>query len=288
MIRGNQNSAITSGAPDLKVLDGIASWCGGLHGSMALNEALGALANGFGAAAAAISRNRESEDRSRIAAIFDENSDAEAPELRRAFSHDVLGSYYAQAEVGSVWFLHERKDDPDWVESQTLNNWCQVREIEEIIVVSLSRVHQQRDFVEFHMGKALGRSDILEFKAIAPTIVRSWAGRKPGLVTQSQMDDRMVRARASAKANKMKWNAPILGMSNPAKLSRAEFRVCLLLSRGLSVQGIMEELRLTESTIRSHLRSIYSKTETSGHSELFYRILSSGTEPVEAASFAAH
>ena len=36
-------------------------------------------------------------------------------------------------------------------------------------------------------------------------------------------------------AFRLKDDAPILGMSNPAKLSRAEFRVCILLARGLSV-----------------------------------------------------
>ncbi len=64
-------------------------------------------------------------------------------------------------------------------------------------------------------------------------------------------------------------------MSNPANLSRAEFRVCLLLSHGLSVKGVTDELRLSEATVRSHLRSVYSKTETTGHAELLYRILSS-------------
>ena len=51
--------------------------------------------------------------------------------------------------------------------------------------------------------------------------------------------------------------------------------MCILLARGLSVKGVTEELGLTESTVRSHLRSIYSKTEVSGLPELLYRILSS-------------
>ena len=77
---------------------------------------------------------------------------------------------------------------------------------------------------------------------------------------------------------RIKPDEPILGTSNPARLSRAEFRVCLLLSRGLSVKGVTVELGLSEATIRSHLRSIYSKTQTSGLAELVYRILSNGTD----------
>ncbi len=63
-------------------------------------------------------------------------------------------------------------------------------------------------------------------------------------------------------------------MSNPAGLSRAEFRVCLLLSRGLSVKAVSEELGLSDNTVRSHLRTIYSKTETASLPELIYLIMS--------------
>ena len=46
----------------------------------------------------------------------------------------------------------------------------------------------------------------------------------------------------------------------------------------LSVKAVTDELGLTESTVRSHLRSIYSKTETSGLAELVYRILAAPSE----------
>ena len=111
-----------------------------------------------------------------------------------------------------------------------------------------------------------------------PTLVRAWSGRKRGLVTQVQMDERIQRARANAEAQKIKPEEAILGVSNPANLSRAEFRVCLLLSRGLSVKGVTDELGLSEATVRSHLRSIYAKTDTSGLPELVYRLLSGGQE----------
>ncbi|MEP0563848.1 MAG: helix-turn-helix transcriptional regulator, partial [Paracoccaceae bacterium] len=63
-------------------------------------------------------------------------------------------------------------------------------------------------------------------------------------------------------------------MANPANLSRAEFRVCLMLSKGLPVKGVVQELGTTEATVRSHLRSIYSKTNVHGMAELLYLILS--------------
>lgn len=272
------------GGPDLRILDGIAGWCGGLHGSMGLQDALKSLASGFDAEAAALARHLGNEERPRAAALWDAvQGDSDRPDLRRPFCPDVLGYLYNRARAATVWFMSEHLDDPAWECTPTLSNWRLSRGVEEIVVLSLAVTPRQHDYLEFHFTRPLARSEKLEFETLAPTIVRSWSGRKTGLVTQAQMDERMVRARAAAEAGKMTWNAPILGTSNPAGLSRAEFRVCLLLSRGLSVKAVTDELGLSEATVRTHLRSIYSKTETSGIAELLYRILSSGSDAAEAA-----
>jgi DNA-binding CsgD family transcriptional regulator len=63
-------------------------------------------------------------------------------------------------------------------------------------------------------------------------------------------------------------------MDNPAKLSRAEYRVCILLAKGLSNERLLAELDVSYSTLRTHLRSIYAKTETSSRSELLYHLIS--------------
>ncbi len=265
--------------PQLRVLDGIASWCGGLHGAMPLSEALQSLADGFGAESAALSRHLKTEDRPRTVATSDRReSDPDLPALPRALACDVLDYLYDKARASTLWFLSDHLDDVQWQASHSLTNWQSLREVEEIVVIVLASNAQQSDYVEFHFTRLLERSEKLEFESLLPTIVRSWAGRKTGLVTQTRMDVRVARARAAVEADRLMWDAPILGMSNPANLSRAEFRVCLLLSRGLSVKGVTDELGLTEATVRTHLRSIYSKTETSSLAELLYRILSAGVE----------
>lgn len=283
--RGGQFLADARLGADLRVLDGIAGWCGGLHGSMPLTDALKSLATGLGAEAAALSRHLRTEERPRTVALFDaREGEDDLPQLRRALCRDVMGYLYEKARPSTVWFLSDLVDDAAWTGTEMLNNWRLTREMDEIVALPLSGNQQQHDYIEFHFAQPLARSERLEIEAMMPTVVRSWAGRKTGLVTQARMDDRMVAARSAAQAGKQKkWNEPILGMSNPARLSRAEFRVCLLLSRGLSVKGVTDELGLSEATVRTHLRSIYSKTETSGIAELLYRILSSDPEaPTEA------
>lgn len=246
---------------------------------MPLDEALSALAVGLGAEAAALSRHGRHHDRPNAIALFDARSgEKENVTIRRPFCQDVMGYFYLVARASTVWFLSDHLTDTKWESTQTLENWRVSRDIEEIVVVALAGSVQQQDYLEFHYARPLAHSEKLEIEALVRTLVRSWAGRKTGLVTQAQMNERMVRARAIAKAGRLQEDAPILGMSNPAKLSRAEFRVCILLSRGLSVRAVTEELGLSDATIRSHLRSIYSKTEVGGLPELLYRILSTAKD----------
>lgn len=284
--RGGGNITANNVGPDLRVLDGIASWCGGLHGSMSIGDALRYLAVGFGAEAAVLSRHTRQTDRPRAVAIFDsQNEDADAVILRRPMCKDVLGYLYDQARTSTVWFLSDHLDDAKWSSTQTLQNWRSVRRIQEIAVVTLAGDVRHSDYLEFHFTRELAYSERLELEALVPTLVRSWSGRKQGLVTQAQMDDRLVRAQAAAAASRLQPESPVLDAANPARLSRAEFRVCLLLSRGLSTKAVIEELALTESTVRSHLRSIYSKTNVSGMQELMYRLLNTQRyEPAQRES----
>ena len=259
---------------DLQVLDGIAGWCGGLHGSMTLSETLGSLAGGCGASAAAIARHQRGEHLPKTVALFDTKSrSGDLPTLQRPLARDAMGYMYKKARSATVWFMTDLVDDAEWTGTEMLTNWRLSREISEIVVISLAGT-QNRDFVEFHFEEPLKYSEKLEFEALTPTIVRSWAGRRKGLVIETLMGGK----RSPAVAERAPRLDPILSMVNPAGLSRAEFRVCLMLSKGLSVRGVVEELGTTEATLRSHLRSIYSKTEASGMAELLYFILTTDTQ----------
>ncbi|TNC63599.1 helix-turn-helix transcriptional regulator [Rubellimicrobium roseum] len=61
---------------------------------------------------------------------------------------------------------------------------------------------------------------------------------------------------------------PLLSVSNPARLSRAEFRVCVLLSKGLNTSSVCSELSISISTLRTHLRNIFAKTKVTSMAEL--------------------
>jgi DNA-binding CsgD family transcriptional regulator len=258
------------------MLDGIAGWCGGLHGSMPLNETLAALAVGCGATAAGLARHLRGEHIPRTVALFDNRQlSDDVAVLKRPLARDAMGYMYTKSKSATVWFMTDLLDDDAWVSTQTLMNWRLSREIAEIVVISLGGT-QNRDFVEFHFDNPLKHSEKLEFEALTPTIVRSWAGRKKGLVAGSLMGGR--KAPRYASDVKKTWLEPILSVANPAGLSRSEFRVCLMLSKGLTVRGVEAELGTSEATVRSHLRSIYAKTDVNGMAELLYLILSNDAQ----------
>ncbi|MGI9388555.1 MAG: helix-turn-helix transcriptional regulator [Boseongicola sp.] len=268
---------------DLKILDGIASWCGALHGSMSLDLALEAVSRAIGATAAALSRDARSSGKIKLVAEFDTAAgDRTINALRAAYAPEVLTKYYNKMRGGSVWYLSEHQDDSDFEMSRGLASWRLSRGIVEVVVVALESTGLQHDYLEFHFTRELQRAEREDLERVFPILVRAWYGRRTGLVTQAQMDERIQRARELAEENRISPDEPLLGYSNPARLSRAEFRVCLLLSRGLLVKAVTEELGLSEATVRSHLRSIYSKSDTTGLPDLLYRLLSSSSAELPA------
>ena len=65
----------------------------------------------------------------------------------------------------------------------------------------------------------------------------------------------------------------LLGFENPARLSRAEYRICMLLQQGLANPAVMEQLNITQATLKTHLRHIYEKAGVENKAELIFRLL---------------
>ena len=65
-------------------------------------------------------------------------------------------------------------------------------------------------------------------------------------------------------------------------LTRSELRVLLAMAPGLSVREAADTLGIGETTAKTHLQHIYSKTNTSKRVELMQLFMSS-TPPVKSA-----
>jgi len=263
------------------LIDAIADWCDALHRDLPLKEAFARLVHSLGAEAGMIVRTRLNDFHPVRILIHDDRATSTHP-LTASFADDFFGPHLVRPRSATVWLGSAHADERSAKEAVTLPEWQVTRRMKEFAVLVLSGGPDTRDHIELHFREMLS-PDILEsLAAVLPTIARTWATRSVGVITRQAISERLPLD-VQKPAYMMK---PMLGVSNPARFSRGEFRVCMLLSRGLSVVGVSKELGIAEATVRSHLRSIYAKTDTANLAELVFQLVKSqgSTDEWEARS----
>ena len=250
------------------VISAIISWCTALNGDISLQNALSELTFGLGAEAGLIVRTRLADQRPvRIAACDLARADTMAPPLRRSYADSFFGAPMLRARSATVWQATDQADDATG--DPALGEWQASRGMKDFLVLVLASNAGTRDHIELHFRQRLTLELQTLLNQMLSDMSRVWLSRQAGLITRTIINHRPNDRSA------FHHPAPvgILESGNPAQLSRAEFRVCLLLSRGLMVQAIVKELSLSEATIRSHLRNIYAKTECGSLAELVFRLV---------------
>lgn len=266
---GTRGGTVDHGSELLRtgLIDAMADWSDALRGGLSLQDAFSGLVAGFGAEAGMLVRTTLSDFRPARIAAWDRLGQSTAWPATRSFADGAFGTSFVRPKPASLW-LGSRNDLEEDERDPALTAWQERRGLREMAVFVLSGGPAVRDHVELHFRTPFDDMRIAMFEMILPTMARTWNNRQVGLVTRCVINHRSDPAPQA--------DMPILSAFNPARLSRAEFRVCLLLGRGLSAQAVSEELDISEATVRSHLRSVYAKTETSGLAELLYRLLRSG------------
>jgi DNA-binding CsgD family transcriptional regulator len=203
----------------------------------------------------------------RILALADrQHAKPMAPQFRRSCADCVLDESPGTALDGSIWIAEQldRRDGRDrWIA-----DWCRERHIHQVVVVVLRRGRRFCDVLELHLTEQMPGGPHGRFRALAQALAYAWAGRRAGCILERYWAASHTRRIEPATEP----GNGILDSTNPSGLSRAEFRVCVLAGRGMSAHGIAQELGLTDSTVRSHLRSIYAKTGVVGQAQLMYRL----------------
>ena len=251
-------------AAESGTIEAIALWCECLHGKAPLLKALEKLSDSIGADVVALSRvSRDHRGEARVLVFDGQPKTPSTPKLERSFARSVLGVYFDKAKPGTTWF----KSMVDGALDPALSSFHSRRRLHDLAIIPLSSGDKTLDFIEFHFS---GRNKPFHqalMNMMADTLTRTWRNRAAGLFTDS-----LLRVQSARKI--MQPGVPILSMDNPARLSRAEYRVCLLLSHGKTAARILDELGIGESTLRTHLRNVYAKTGTRNQSELVYQLLS--------------
>lgn len=248
---------------EIGLISAIASWCEFLHNKATAALALKQIADALGADAISLTRvPRHSGYDHNIIAYDRANAHRRGPALNCSFARAVLGSYVDKPKSGSIWLksMLEGSIDP------ALTVFHKSRGLTELAVVTLDVSEKTVDFIEIHFAHKLKFDDHAVLNLAAQTFSRTWCNRCPGAFTE-----RMLKHRE--RNNGVPVDLPVLSSENPARLSRAEYRVCLMLSHGRTIENAQIELGISMATVRTHLKNVYAKTNTSGHSELLYQLL---------------
>ncbi|SNS45060.1 helix-turn-helix transcriptional regulator [Tropicimonas sediminicola] len=262
MFGSGEEFQTSQGASAVSLIDAVFRWCKALKGEDTIESALAAIAKGVGAEAMTLSRVRHGSFQAAKCVTYDTLSSASPkPRLTRSFAASILSEFMSIARSGTVWLrsVVEVETDP------ALDLFHSRRKLQELVVIPLQTDHGFSDFVEFHFLDPLSRNQHALLNMLAETLSEAWRNRSHGVFAACALEDKRQERDFDS--------VDLLGHENPARLSRAEYRVCLLLSRGLPNKGICEELSISNATLRTHLRNVYAKTSTDGMPDLLYLLL---------------
>lgn len=191
-------------------------------------------------------------DRSRIAASSDKRvSNRDSNPL--VFGSEIFGLPIQDLKLGKVLTLsgHGSKDKSKLRECRDRLARCQFKDFAFFIV---GKDKNQLDIVEIFFKDFIDETMLKSIEWCAENFARVYAGRKMGLVIEA------LSSRSPLILRKRIPDEPILGLSNLSELTRAEWRVCVLITYGLNKNAIAKELGIKPATLRTHLKHIYSKT----------------------------
>jgi len=234
------------------VLGTIAAWCDALPKLSDPDAALRALADCLDAQTVALTRTPVSGSGSRIRAHDVERD----PAALISGARSVMGAWFGKARPGVSW-VRSSVDSP--CDTQ-LQSFLDRRGLAELVVIPLHSAPGAQDALEIGFRSAVRPYRLALLKLLAQALARSWTPD----AAHRFLDGLSVHEALTEVAREV----PILGMDNPAGLSRAEYRICLLLSTGRPVKSVQADLGISDSTLRTHLRNIYAKTGTSDLREL--------------------
>lgn len=244
----------------------VADWTHALGGKGDLTAVAMRLMRLFKADALMVLRVSITDDRTK----YVERCDAQMGKIwtspTRSYARRLLGDSLPIAKSGAII---KRSDLAWWDASDTRFDDDEIPErLKEIIVVPLETHNGQVDILELHYDHQPAPRDIDLLSIMVGTLSQGWQRRVPGFVSRRLVPKRNFKL----VHNQNCADLPLLGVENPAQLTRSEFRICSLLKDGNTVNLIANTLSISPVTVRSHLSSIFSKTGTRTQVELLHRL----------------
>ena len=248
--------------------DAIADWTNSLNGNGELDVSIAKLATLIKADCSVLIRKSFHEEKPRIIARHDIGSGKFLNRPAKSHADLVLGDNMRGAKVASLWKLSENQG----LESGSPFGRSDLSKagsgLAEVVVLTLQVNSNRADFLEFHFLKPPLQHNLDLLVMLAETLANTWKQRLPSIISRKFKRTHLK----SISGESCSGEISILDIDNPAKLSRSEYRICALLKEGMTVSKIAQTLPICEATVRSHLSSIFSKTDTINQVELLHML----------------
>ena len=241
-------------------------WTESLHGNGSLRECLTELSEMFGAQVVHLHRTCTRSGRQRTIASVDLEARAGARPLTRAIGPAILAATSNLARPGTVWTLDEAEDLARLQGEERTLRWLADRRFRDVAAIPLEQSGTELDILELYMSATLPGQKRATLECLAAAAATAWSRRQSGRI--ARVLSAMPTVSDKHCADLQPGRASLLSASNPSNLTAAETRICAMFRNGACTADIARILRISESTLRTHLRSIYAKAGVSGQVEL--------------------
>lgn len=250
-------------------------WTECLQGAGSLRETMSDLADLTGARVALLYRCCEMTGRSRMISALDRGARAGERPVTIPIGPSLLSASARGAKAGTLWTLADLdRSEREGLDQRSLL-WSADRRLKDAAVVPLDRSSNSLDLLELHFPSVLDAPLRAELEIAAVAASAAWRRRAKGRIARLLSATPGITERLAREVQSDRVSP--LSPANPLGLTAAEMRICALLSSGYPAHAMTSHLKISESTLRTHLRSIYAKAGVGGQVDLVHLLLSSGT-----------
>lgn len=257
-----------------RIADFLTRWTECLHGAGDLRASLALFADLTAARLVTLTRFDPKTERQRIITCFDLDAQGGKRPVIKAMAPFILNGHAIYARPGTIWTLSEKDSAPHRELDPRSQDWMRARGFDEVVVILLGRNETEIDAIEFYLGNGITYADDPTFQWLVASVAEVWERRRKGRIARllrsvPAISDRLGQPDPTALDD-------LLSLENPFKLTAAESRLCVLIQAGLTFKQISAETGVAESTVRTHLRSIYAKTGAAGQVSLMRMLMHGG------------
>ena len=247
-------------------------WTECLHGAGALRETLSDLLDLTGGRVAHLTRHCGLTGRHRTIASLDRGAREGERPMTTPLGPSLLTLSGAAARAGTLWTLA----DLDRAERDTLDDralrWMADRRLRDTAVIPLDRAglrprHPRTPSPRGPVSATLRA----ELDVAATAMSAAWQRRQKGRIARLLSATPAIAERLAQEASTARPSP--LSPANPLGLTAAELRICVLFRNGHPAHEMAQHLKVSESTLRTHLRSIYAKAGVGGQLDLVRLLL---------------